>query len=241
MDRRGKDHQASGSLPILTLGTVRAIRRNVMLRGNDTGFGSTVNRRPEVEQLKGNGTALAQYAVLVGGIAFAAPVRPRSACRKISTSGACASPKTDSGQNQISTIQVNETTIYYNDRGKGPVITFSHGWQLNSEAWAGHMLFLFHNGYRCVAIDRRGHGRSSQPSIGNDMDKNADDFESAIDALDRENVALIEHSTGCGGVARYRSAASFGGEFHRIVDASKMVKPYVGDSLPPSDYKQEKL
>ena len=71
----------------------------------------------------------------------------------------------------MSTIQVEDgTTIYYKDWGKGPVVTFSHGWPLNSDAWDGQMLFLVQKGYRCVAVDRRGHGRSSQPSTGNDMD-----------------------------------------------------------------------
>jgi len=71
----------------------------------------------------------------------------------------------------MSTITVKDgTTIYYKDWGKGPVITFSHGWPLNSDAWDGQMLFLTQHGYRCVAVDRRGHGRSSQPYAGNDMD-----------------------------------------------------------------------
>ena len=106
----------------------------------------------------------------------------------------------------MSTIQVKDgTTIYYKDWGKGPVVTFSHGWPLNSDAWDGQMMFLVHNGYRCVAVDRRGHGRSSQPSIGNDMDGYADDLAAVIEALDLKNAILIGHSTGGGEVARYVS------------------------------------
>ena len=93
--------------------------------------------------------------------------------------------------------------IYYKDWGKGPAITFSHGWPLNSDAWDGQKLFLAQDGYRCVAVDRRGHGRSSQPSAGNDMDGYADDLAAVIEALDLRDVTLIGHSTGGGEVARY--------------------------------------
>ena len=104
----------------------------------------------------------------------------------------------------MSTITVKDgTTIYYKDWGKGPAITFSHGWPLNSDAWDGQMMFLAQHGYRCVAVDRRGHGRSSQPSVGNDMDGYADDLAAVIEALDLKNVTLIGHSTGGGEVARY--------------------------------------
>jgi non-heme chloroperoxidase len=94
-------------------------------------------------------------------------------------------------------------TIYYKDWGTGPVVTFSHGWPLNSDAWDGQMLFLVQHGYRCVAVDRRGHGRSSQPSTGNDMDGYADDLAAVIEELDLQNATLIGHSTGGGEVARY--------------------------------------
>src|SRR5581483_6160224 len=104
----------------------------------------------------------------------------------------------------MSTIQGKDgTTIYYKDWGKGPVLTFSHGWPLNSDAWDGQMLFLVQNGYRCVAVDRRGHGRSGQPSTGNNMDGYADDLAAVIEALDLKNATLIGHSTGGGEVARY--------------------------------------
>ncbi|WP_027946592.1 alpha/beta fold hydrolase [Amycolatopsis taiwanensis] len=95
------------------------------------------------------------------------------------------------------------TEIYYKDWGKGPVVVFSHGWPLNADAWDGQMLFLAQNGFRVVAHDRRGHGRSSQASDHNDMDGYADDLAAVIDALDLREVALVGHSTGGGEVARY--------------------------------------
>jgi non-heme chloroperoxidase len=95
------------------------------------------------------------------------------------------------------------TEIYYKDWGDGPVVTFSHGWPLNADAWDGQMLFLAKNGFRVVAHDRRGHGRSSQASSGNDMDGYADDLAAVIEALDLNQATLVGHSTGGGEVARY--------------------------------------
>jgi non-heme chloroperoxidase len=95
------------------------------------------------------------------------------------------------------------TEIYYKDWGQGPAVTFSHGWPLNADAWDGQMLFLAQHGFRVVAHDRRGHGRSSQASTGNDMDGYADDLAAVIEALDLRDVTLVGHSTGGGEVARY--------------------------------------
>src|SRR6476469_9202381 len=103
----------------------------------------------------------------------------------------------------MSTITTKDgTEIYYKDCGKGPPVTFSHGWPLNSDAWDGQMLFLVQNGYRAIAHDRRGHGRSSQASTGNDMNGYADDLAALITALDLKEVTLVGHSTGGGEVAR---------------------------------------
>jgi len=95
--------------------------------------------------------------------------------------------------------------LYYKDWGPkdGPVVTFSHGWPLSSDSWESQMLFLASEGYRVVAHDRRGHGRSSQPWEGNDMDHYADDLAAVIDALDLQDVTLGGFSTGGGEVARY--------------------------------------
>jgi len=104
----------------------------------------------------------------------------------------------------MSTITTKDgTQIYYKDWGKGPVVTFSHGWPLSSDAWDGQMLFLMQKGFRVVAHDRRGHGRSSQASSGNDMNGYADDLAAVIEALDLKDATLIGHSTGGGEVARY--------------------------------------
>src|ERR1700752_3622524 len=104
----------------------------------------------------------------------------------------------------MSTITTKDgTEIYFKDWGTGPVITFSHGWPLNADAWDGQMLFLVQKGYRCVALDRRGHGRSSQASANNDMNGYADDLAAVIEALDLRDATLVGHSTGGGEVARY--------------------------------------
>jgi len=104
----------------------------------------------------------------------------------------------------MSTIKTKDgTEIYYKDWGSGPVVTFSHGWPLNGDAWDGQMLFLAQNGYRCIAHDRRGHGRSTQASSGNEMNTYADDLATLFEALDLRQVTMVGHSTGGGEVARY--------------------------------------
>ena len=95
------------------------------------------------------------------------------------------------------------TQIYYKDWGSGQPVVFSHGWPLSSDSWESQMLFLAANGYRCIAHDRRGHGRSSQPWNGNDMSTYADDLATLMDTLDLKNAVLIGFSAGGGEVARY--------------------------------------
>jgi non-heme chloroperoxidase len=95
------------------------------------------------------------------------------------------------------------TEIYYKDWGSGPAVVFSHGWPLSADAWEAQMFHLASNGFRCIAHDRRGHGRSSQPWDGNDMDHYADDLAELFEHLDLRDAMLVGHSTGGGEVARY--------------------------------------
>jgi non-heme chloroperoxidase len=95
------------------------------------------------------------------------------------------------------------TDIFFKDWGTGTPVVFSHGWPLSADAWDPQMLFLVNRGYRVIAHDRRGHGRSGQPSSGNDMDTYADDLAAVLDALDVKNAMLVGHSTGGGEVAHY--------------------------------------
>jgi non-heme chloroperoxidase len=104
----------------------------------------------------------------------------------------------------MSTIRTKDgTEIYYKDWGSGQPVVFSHGWPLSADAWDAQMVFLGERGYRVIAHDRRGHGRSSQTWNGNDMDTYADDLAQLIETLDLKDVVLVGHSTGGGEVTRY--------------------------------------
>src|SRR5674476_709828 len=104
----------------------------------------------------------------------------------------------------MSTLVMKDgTQIYYKDWGTGQPVVFSHGWPLNSDSWEAQMMFLASEGYRCIAHDRRGHGRSSQPWNGNDMETYADDLATLLEKLDLRRAILVGFSAGGGEVARY--------------------------------------
>ena len=115
-----------------------------------------------------------------------------------------AAPGHEHAKRAANTITTKDgTQIYYKDWGTGRPVVFSHGWPLNADAWEGQMVFLGERGYRAIAHDRRGHGRSGQPWNGNDMDTYADDLAALIETLDLKDAVLVGHSTGGGEVARY--------------------------------------
>src|SRR5512146_2591685 len=104
----------------------------------------------------------------------------------------------------MSTITTSDgTQLYYKDWGEGQPVVFSHGWPLDADAFEDQMYFLAHRGYRCIAHDRRGHGRSSQPLGGYDFDHFADDLSTVIESLDVRDAILVAHSTGGGELTRY--------------------------------------
>jgi non-heme chloroperoxidase len=115
------------------------------------------------------------------------------------------------------------TQIFYKDWGSGQPVVFSHGWPLSADAWDGQMLFLAERGFRVVAHDRRGHGRSSQPWNGNDMDTYADDLFALVQALELDDAVHVGHSTGGGEVARYIGRHG----------TSRVAKAVLVDAVPP--------
>jgi non-heme chloroperoxidase len=115
------------------------------------------------------------------------------------------------------------TQIYFKDWGTGRPVVFSHGWPLNGDAWESQMLFLTQNGYRTIGHDRRGHGRSSQSSEGNDMSTYADDLAPLIETLDLQGVTLVGHSSGGGEVTRYIGRHG----------TSRVAKVVLVDAIPP--------
>ena len=139
--------------------------------------------------------------LLIGTAGFAAGVMlPASAAEPATAT----KPTTDRGRRHMGTITTKDgTSIYFKDWGAGRPIVFSHGWPLSADAWEDQMVFLAERGYRCIAHDRRGHGRSGQPWNGNDMDTYADDLAALFDALNLKDAMMVGHSTGGGEVARY--------------------------------------
>lgn len=144
-------------------------------------------------------------SALFGGASLAAAAAAAIAVPLASTSNsASAAPAARQVVRTSSTITTRDgVELYYKDWGAGQPIVFSHGWPLNSDSWESQMFHLANNGFRVIAHDRRGHGRSSQPWTGNDMDHYADDLAQLIEALDLKNAILVGFSTGGGEVARY--------------------------------------
>lgn len=147
---------------------------------------------------------LSRRNILISGIAMASTLVIPNVAIASKPGKAESSSRPDSPGDSVNTIKVKDgTSIYYKDWGAGQPVVFSHGWPLNADAWDAQMLFFGQHGYRVIAHDRRGHGRSSQPWSGNDMDTYADDLAALFETLDLENAILVGHSTGGGEVARY--------------------------------------
>ncbi len=139
-------------------------------------------------------------------------------------------PTDDSRAKTTSTITMEDgTQIYFKDWGEGQPVIFSHGWPLNADAWENQMIFLAQNGYRTIAHDRRGHGRSSQPSGGNEMNTYADDLAALIEALDLQDAVMVGHSTGGGEVTRYIGRHG----------TSRVAKAVLVSAVPPLMLKTE--
>jgi len=162
--------------------------------------------RLDVHRLPVPSFDISRRNVLVGGVAtlaaFGLPMRlladPTSPASVLAPHG------NNQGESHINMITTKDgTKIYFKDWGTGRPVVFSHGWPLTADAWDAQMLFLGENGYRGIAHDRRGHGRSSQAWNGNEMDTYADDLATLIETLDLKNATLVGHSTGGGEVARY--------------------------------------
>src|ERR1700741_965715 len=127
--------------------------------------------------------------VLGASVAAAAAIALPASAQAAQKTG--TGPRSKNGKAAMNTVTTKDgTSIYYKDWGTGQPVVFSHGWPLTGDAWDAQMFFLSNNGYRTIAHDRRGHGRSSQPWNGNDMDTYADDLAQVIEALDLNNVVL---------------------------------------------------
>src|ERR1700756_1881057 len=138
--------------------------------------------------------------------------------------GLLTSQERNKENNRMSTITVKDgTTIYYKDWGSGQPIVFSHGWPLSADDWDTQMLFFLNHGYRVIAHDRRGHGRSSQTGGGHDMDHYADDLAAVTEHLDLKEAIHVGHSTGGGEVVHYLARH---GE-------SRVAKAAIVSAVPP--------
>jgi len=144
--------------------------------------------------------------VMIGGLVAASALAslPSATTAAHAEDTSRAAGPSSMGVRKVGTIKTKDgTEIYYKDWGRGPAIVFSHGWPLNADVWDDQMMFMASRGFRCVAFDRRGHGRSSQPWEGNNYDIFAADLSALIGALDLKAATLVGHSAGAGDIARY--------------------------------------
>jgi non-heme chloroperoxidase len=157
----------------------------------------------EMSKLK---TPISRREILIGGaatVAVAGLSLPAAAGQPKPASAPAPQKQVRGGTYMNSITTKDGTSIFYKDWGTGPTIVFSHGWPLNADAWDAQMLFLGQQGYRVVAHDRRGHGRSEQTWTGNEYDTFADDLAELLEKLDLKDVTLVGHSMGGGEVTRY--------------------------------------
>jgi non-heme chloroperoxidase len=164
------------------------------------------------------------------GVGIASLLPPSASdASEVRKNGKAAIPVDGKRLHMSKLVTKDGTEIFYNDWGSGPAIVFSHGWPLSADAFEDQMFFLASRGYRCIALDRRGHGRSSQPWHGNDMDTYADDLAALVDKLKLTDVVHVGHSSGGGEVARYIGRHG----------TKRVTKAILISSIPPVMLKSE--